>query len=79
VPFFRPAPASLRRLLLRGDVGIGKTVLWKHLLQTTLCPYFRVLSCRSASSERPQIRSATGMELDPPPGTPVTPETCGRA
>jgi hypothetical protein len=60
-------------LVITGDVGIGKTVVWKHLLQTTLRSYFRVLSCRSASPERPQIRSATGMELDPPPGTPVTP------
>jgi hypothetical protein len=65
VPFFRPAPASLRRFLLP-NVGIGKTVVWKHLPQTTLRSYFRVLSCRSASSERPRIRSVPGMELDPP-------------
>jgi DNA-binding CsgD family transcriptional regulator len=41
-----------------GDVGIGKTMVWKHLVQTALRPSFRVLSCRPASSERPLAFSA---------------------
>ena len=43
---------------ISGDVGIGKTMVWKHLVQTALRPSFRVLSCRPASSERPLAFSA---------------------
>ena len=45
-------------VVIKGDVGIGKTVVWKHLVQTALRPSFRVLSCRPASSERPLAFSA---------------------
>jgi hypothetical protein len=45
-------------LVITGDVGIGKTVVWKHVVQTALRPSFRVLSCQPASSERPLAFSA---------------------
>jgi DNA-binding CsgD family transcriptional regulator len=45
-------------LVITGDVGIGKTVVWKHVAQAALRPSFRVLSCRPASSERPLAFSA---------------------
>ena len=44
--------------VITGDTGIGKTVVWKHLVKTALPPSFRVLSCRPASSERPLVFSA---------------------
>jgi DNA-binding CsgD family transcriptional regulator len=47
-------------LVITGDSGIGKTVVWKHLVKTALPPSFRVLSCRPASSERPLAFSALG-------------------
>lgn len=47
-------------LVITGDTGIGKTVVWKHLVKTALPPSFRVLSCRPASSERPLAFSALG-------------------
>ena len=47
-------------LIITGDSGIGKTMVWKHLVKTALPPSFRVLSCRPASSERPLVFSALG-------------------
>jgi DNA-binding CsgD family transcriptional regulator len=47
-------------LAITGDVGIGKTVVWKHAVQTALRPSFRVLSCRPAPAERPFAFSALG-------------------
>jgi DNA-binding CsgD family transcriptional regulator len=48
------APTSLG---ITGDAGIGKTVLWRHLVQT-LSRSARVLSCRPAPAERPLAFSA---------------------
>ena len=38
-------------LVITGDSGIGKTVVWNHLVKTALPPSFRVLS-----SGQPRLR-----------------------
>ena len=43
------APSAL---VIVGDVGIGKTAVWKHAVQAASGTY-RVLSCRPASAEAP--------------------------
>ena len=48
------APAAL---VITGDAGIGKTVVWQHVLQAAARSY-RVLSCRPAPAERPLAFSA---------------------
>jgi DNA-binding CsgD family transcriptional regulator len=47
------APAAL---VITGDAGIGKTVVWEHVLQAARS--YRVLLCRSAPAERPLAFSA---------------------
>jgi DNA-binding CsgD family transcriptional regulator len=44
-------------LALTGDAGIGKTMVWKHVIQTA-CRSSRVLSCQPTLSERPLAFSA---------------------
>jgi DNA-binding CsgD family transcriptional regulator len=44
-------------LAITGDPGIGKTEVWKHVLQAA-APSFRVLSCRPTLAERPLAFSA---------------------
>jgi DNA-binding CsgD family transcriptional regulator len=44
-------------LVITGDAGIGKTVVWRHLLHTA-DRSSRVLSCQPASTERPLAFSA---------------------
>ena len=48
------APAAL---VITGDAGIGKTVMWQHVLQAA-GRSSRVLSCRAALAERPLAFSA---------------------
>jgi len=52
------SPGEPAALIITGDTGIGKTVVWKHLVKSALPPSFRVLSCRPASAERPLAFSA---------------------
>src|SRR5579863_7351274 len=48
------APAALQ---ITGDIGIGKTAVWRHLLHAAgRSP--RVLSCQTAPTERPPAFSA---------------------
>jgi DNA-binding CsgD family transcriptional regulator len=56
--FLSASPGEPAAVAITGDVGIGKTMVWKHLVQTALRPSFRVLSCRPAPSERPLAFSA---------------------
>jgi DNA-binding CsgD family transcriptional regulator len=56
--FLSAGSGAPRALVITGDVGIGKTAVWKHMVQTALRPSFRVLSCRPALSERPLAFSA---------------------
>ena len=44
-------------LAIAGDVGIGKTMMWEHVLQDA-DRSFRVLSCQPAPAERPLAFSA---------------------
>jgi len=48
--FLSASPGEPAAVAITGDVGIGKTMVWKHLVQTALRPSFRVLSCRPAPS-----------------------------
>jgi hypothetical protein len=48
------APAALE---ITGDIGIGKTVVWRHLLHAA-GRSSRVLSCQTAPTERPPAFSA---------------------
>jgi DNA-binding CsgD family transcriptional regulator/tetratricopeptide (TPR) repeat protein len=48
------APAAL---VITGDAGIGKTVVWKQVIQAAH-PSSRVLSCQPASAEKPLAFSA---------------------
>lgn len=48
------APSAL---VIVGDVGIGKTAVWKHAVQAASGTY-RVLSCRPARAEAPLAFSA---------------------
>ena len=56
--FLSANPGEPAAVAVTGDVGIGKTMMWKHLVQTALRPSFRVLSCRPSPSERPLAFSA---------------------
>ena len=58
--FFSAGSGEPAALVITGDTGIGKTVVWKHLVKDALPPSFRVLSCRPAPSERPLAFSALG-------------------
>ena len=44
-------------LAISGDPGIGKTTVWRHVVQAAGRP-FRVLACQPASGERPLVFSA---------------------
>jgi DNA-binding CsgD family transcriptional regulator len=50
--FLSAAPGVPAAVVITGDAGIGKTVVWQHVLQDAgrSC---RVLSCRPAPAERP--------------------------
>jgi DNA-binding CsgD family transcriptional regulator len=56
--FLTASSSEPTAVAITGDVGIGKTAVWKHVAQAALRPSFRVLSCRPASSERPLAFSA---------------------
>jgi tetratricopeptide (TPR) repeat protein len=56
--FLTASSSEPAAVAITGDVGIGKTAVWKHVAQAALRPSFRVLSCRPASSERPLAFSA---------------------
>lgn len=55
--FLSAAPRAPAALAITGDAGIGKTVVWQHVLRAAgrSC---RVLSCRPAPAERPLAFSA---------------------
>jgi DNA-binding CsgD family transcriptional regulator len=55
--FFSVVSGAPAALAITGDAGIGKTVLWRHVLQAAeqSC---RVLSCQPAPAERPLAFSA---------------------
>jgi DNA-binding CsgD family transcriptional regulator len=55
--FFSTPPRTPKALVISGDVGIGKTMVWKHVAQEA-SQSARVLSCRPASAERPLAFSA---------------------
>ena len=55
--FLSAASGEPAALVITGDAGIGKTVVWQHVLQAT-SRSSRVLSCRPASAERPLAFSA---------------------
>ncbi|MEA2590164.1 MAG: hypothetical protein QOH66_3091, partial [Actinomycetota bacterium] len=40
-----------RALVLAGEAGIGKTTLWKQVLEEARARSYRVLSCRPTESE----------------------------
>jgi DNA-binding CsgD family transcriptional regulator len=48
------APAAV---VIAGDIGIGKTVVWRHVVRAAT-PDYRVLSCRPAPAESPLAFSA---------------------
>jgi DNA-binding CsgD family transcriptional regulator len=54
LPAASRAPAAL---VITGDAGIGKTAIWRHVLQT-VGQSSRVLSCQPAPAERPLALSA---------------------
>jgi DNA-binding CsgD family transcriptional regulator len=55
--FFSAAFGAPAALVITGDAGIGKTVVWQHVLQAA-GRSSRVLSCRPALAERPLAFSA---------------------
>ena len=55
--FLSAAPGALGAVAITGDAGIGKTVVWQHLLQAA-GRSSRVLSCRPTAAERPLAFSA---------------------
>ena len=55
--FLSGASGSAAALTITGDAGIGKTVVWKHVLQSARGSV-RVLACQPASAERPLTFSA---------------------
>jgi predicted ATPase len=55
--FLSAAPGELGAVAITGDAGIGKTVVWQHLLEAA-DRSFTVLSCRPAPAERPLAFSA---------------------
>jgi DNA-binding CsgD family transcriptional regulator len=55
--FLSAASGTPVALAIMGDAGIGKTVVWQHVLQAA-SPSSRVLSCQPTSAERPLAFSA---------------------
>jgi DNA-binding CsgD family transcriptional regulator len=55
--FLSAAPGVPAALVVTGDAGIGKTVVWRHVLQAA-GRSSRVLSCRPTAAERPLAFSA---------------------
>jgi DNA-binding CsgD family transcriptional regulator len=55
--FLSAASGAPAALVITGDAGIGKTVVWQHVLQAA-ARSSRVLSCRPAAAERPLAFSA---------------------
>lgn len=57
--FLSAASGAPAALILIGDAGIGKTMMWKHMIQGARRSS-RVLSCQPSSAERPLAFSALG-------------------
>jgi DNA-binding CsgD family transcriptional regulator/tetratricopeptide (TPR) repeat protein len=55
--FLSAASGAPAALVITGDAGIGKTEVWRHVLQTA-SQSSRVLSCQPAPAERPLAFSA---------------------
>jgi DNA-binding CsgD family transcriptional regulator len=55
--FLSAASGAPAALAITGDPGIGKTIVWKHVVQAA-GQSSRVLSCQPASAERPLALSA---------------------
>ena len=55
--FLSAASGATAALVITGDAGIGKTAVWRHVLQSA-GRSSRVLSCRPALAERPLAFSA---------------------
>ena len=55
--FLSAAPGEPAAFVVTGDAGIGKTVVWRHVLQAA-SRSSRVLSCRPTAAERPLAFSA---------------------
>jgi len=55
--FLSAASGRPAALAIAGDAGIGKTMVWEHVLQDA-DRSFRVLSCQPAPAERPLAFSA---------------------
>ena len=55
--FLSAAPGAIGAVAITGDAGIGKTVVWQHVLQAA-GRSSRVLSCRPTPAERPLAFSA---------------------
>jgi DNA-binding NtrC family response regulator len=54
-------------LLLSGEAGIGKTVLWREGIAQASERGFRVLACEAAPTETPLAYAALGDLLDEVP------------
>jgi DNA-binding CsgD family transcriptional regulator len=63
--FLEGAPAGPQALLLEGDAGIGKTVLWEEALRLAGMRGFRVLRSRPTHSEAQVAFAAVGDLLAP--------------
>jgi DNA-binding CsgD family transcriptional regulator len=63
--FLETAPGGGQALLLEGDAGIGKTVLWEKALRVAGIRDFRVLRCRPTQSEAQVAFAAVGDLLAP--------------
>ena len=55
--FLSAASGAPATLVITGDAGIGKTMVWRHVLQAAGCSS-RVLSCQPTPTERPLAFSA---------------------
>ena len=55
--FLSAASGAPAALVITGDAGIGKTVVWRHVLQAAGCSS-KVLSCQPTPTERPLAFSA---------------------
>jgi DNA-binding CsgD family transcriptional regulator len=56
--FLSATPCKPTALAITGDAGIGKTVVWQHVLREAAGQTFRVLSCQPTPAERPLAFSA---------------------
>lgn len=63
--FLEAAPGGGQALLLEGDAGIGKTILWEQALRVAGVRDFRVLRSRPAQSEAQVAFAAVGDLLAP--------------